>query len=89
MHKDYLICYDISDTKRLAKLARYLEKISLRVQNSIYLMPNTTPTHIQTIAQEIAVMIDAQADDVRIYTIIDHGHHLGSAYDLKEPMIFI
>jgi len=26
---DYLICYDIADERRLAKLARYLEKLAI------------------------------------------------------------
>jgi len=32
----YLVVYDITDEKRLAKVAKYLEKIGLRVQNSTF-----------------------------------------------------
>ena len=51
--KDYLICYDISDERRLAKLARYLEKVSLRIQYSIFLLPKTTTKELQNIIDEM------------------------------------
>ena len=33
---NFLICYDISDEKRLAKVAKELEKVSIRIQKSIF-----------------------------------------------------
>jgi CRISPR-associated endonuclease Cas2 len=32
----YLVVYDITDVKRLSKVAKYLENIALRVQNSTF-----------------------------------------------------
>ncbi|MFP4333293.1 MAG: CRISPR-associated endonuclease Cas2 [Campylobacterales bacterium] len=34
---DYIVCYDISDEKRLRKLARNLEGRALRIQFSVFL----------------------------------------------------
>ena len=36
--RDYLVCYDIADPKRLSKLARALEKRAYRIQYSIFLL---------------------------------------------------
>jgi CRISPR-associated protein Cas2 len=32
----YVIAYDITDTKRLRKVAKYCESVGIRVQNSIF-----------------------------------------------------
>jgi CRISPR-associated protein Cas2 len=87
--KDYLICYDIKDKKRLSKLAKYLEKIAYRIQYSIFLLPNTNILYLQSISDEISNIISHQEDDLRIYTIKTSGYHIGQAVDLNEPFLIL
>jgi CRISPR-associated protein Cas2 len=83
----YLICYDIACEKRLAKVARALEKECLRVQYSVFLLPLATRERAQAIAQSLADLIDPQADDLRLYPITNPGLRSGTAPDLNEPLV--
>lgn len=85
--RDYLICYDIADPKRLAKLARFLEKRAFRIQYSVFFAPKKSKEEIYQLAQQITEYIDPEEDDVRIYKIKDYGIILGKAYDLSEIFI--
>ena len=84
---DYLICYDIANPKRLAKLARMLEKEVIRIQYSIFIAKGFTKEKIYKIADAITDIIDPNEDDVRIYTIKDKGIAMGNAFDLDEIFI--
>jgi CRISPR-associated endonuclease Cas2 len=94
---DYLICYDIffeseSDKqgkKRLKMAADYLEKVAMRIQYSIFYLPDTSSTNISKIAGELEKIISNKMDDVRIYAIKDYGQKIGVAVDLKEPFIVV
>ncbi len=85
--RDYLICYDISDPKRLAKIAKYLEKEAIRIQYSIFLAKGATKEGIYAIAQNLVEMIDPKEDDVRIYEIEENTAVMGKAYDVDEIFI--
>lgn len=87
--KDYIICYDISNTKRLAKLARYLEKVSFRIQYSVFFLQKTTLIELRDIIDSMLKYIDNEEDDLRIYTIKDKAYSFGQAIDLDEPLIFV
>jgi CRISPR-associated protein Cas2 len=87
--KDYVICYDISDKKRLAKIARYLEQIAFRIQRSIYLLQRSDQQTVDHIAEYIQNLIDTDADDVRIYTVKSSGYTLGCAVNLNTPFVII
>jgi len=84
---DYIISYDIKDKKRLAKVARYLEKETFRIQYSIFLAKNFTKNKIYNIADNLIELIDPNEDDIRIYKIKNYGIYLGKAYNLKEVFI--
>lgn len=68
----YLISYDIpaspSGDRRRARLAKYLESIGLRVQNSVFEL-EIDPGRLEAIAAEILDRIEPAEDSVRIYTI--------------------
>ncbi len=85
---DFLICYDICDKKRLAKLSRYLERISLRVQYSVYLY-RADREALTNLAKKLTTLIDKEEDDLRIYRIKEHGVSLGIATDLLQPYILV
>jgi len=84
---DYLICYDIADPKRLAKVARYLERRLFRIQYSIFIAKDFGKEDIYLIADTLQQLIDPKEDDIRIYTIQESGIAMGAAYDLDEIFI--
>jgi CRISPR-associated protein Cas2 len=90
MHlNDYIVSYDICDRKRLAKLAKLLEKIAIRIQKSIFLL-KASKNELLGLINSIKDIINEEQDDVRIYKInIEKSLHLASATDLKNPMILV
>lgn len=69
MHlQHYLLCYDIADKRRLAKVHRVVTKVMLQVQYSVY-YAETMPYTIKQLAQQLEKLIDPKNDDIRIYGI--------------------
>ncbi|MDA3052855.1 CRISPR-associated endonuclease Cas2 [Campylobacter sp. JMF_01 NE2] len=85
--KNYLICYDINDKKRLVKVARYLEKIALRVQCSVFLWINPSEFEFEVVVGALRNLIDKDSDDLRIYRVKDAGVRMGAGLDLREPLV--
>ena len=86
--KDYIISYDIRDHRRLARLSRKLEKNAMRIQKSVYLFSSVSRHQLLDIIDVINATIDSEADDVRIYSVLDPGIALAQAVDLADPYIF-
>jgi len=87
--KDFLICYDISDKKRLSKIGKLMQENTLRIQRSVYFYERVTKKELKVLVQKVLEILDEKADDLRIYTIKDKGISLGSATDLNNPFIFV
>lgn len=68
MRSRYLVCYDIADAGRLTRLHRYLKSIGVPVQYSVFLCSLTWP-ELQEGLSRIRDLIDATADDVRVYPL--------------------
>ncbi len=83
-----MICYDISDVKRLGKIGKRVEKRALRIQKSIYLFDAATKEELKELIDDVMKVFDEKKDDLRIYLIKDKGLHLGAALDLENPLIF-
>lgn len=84
----FVIAYDIADAKRLRKVAKALEKVALRIQNSIFLYKDTTKEELQNIVEILQKIIDNEKDDVRIYKAnLQKSFHLQSGIDLQFPSI--
>ena len=83
---DYLVCYDITNIKRLQKLARALEKLMIRIQFSIFFIPEASQVKLFEIIGTINDIIDAQRDDVRIYTVVEKGYRLGRGVDIEDAL---
>lgn len=86
---DYIICYDISNAKRLQRVARILVQEALRIQHSVFFAQNIDQVRLFEIVDSINDVIDHEEDDVRIYTVVDFGVALGQAVDLENPLFFI
>jgi len=85
---NFLICYDIAEKKRLSKVAKHLEKESIRIQKSIFYYMNASKKDIEETVQKLESIISKDEDDVRIYKIdIESSLHLKSAVNLKKPNI--
>lgn len=63
-----LICYDIRDHRRLARLHRMISRHALMVQYSMYL-DFLTERELDALEREIRTIIAEGEDDVRIYTL--------------------
>ena len=85
MH-EFIIAYDITDEKRLKKIAKLLEKIGVRIEYSLFFV-KANKDEIIEIALKISEIIDREIDDVRIYEIEDYGIALGKADLLDEIFI--
>ncbi len=85
---DFIISYDISNSKRLRKLAKELEKFAIRIQYSVFYVPSVSQEMLFDIIETINEIIDTNEDDVRIYTVSDPGFKLGQAVDLSDPTTF-
>jgi CRISPR-associated protein Cas2 len=86
--KDFLICYDIANIKRLSKIGKIVEKRALRIQKSIYLFDNASKEELSELIEAVMKIFHEKEDDLRIYTIKNKGIHLASAIDLENPLIF-
>jgi CRISPR-associated protein Cas2 len=81
----FILCYDISDEKRLAKIAKIVERISLRIQRSIYYFENVSEEELVDSIGEALSILDKEKDDLRIYRIRKDTFALHSGIDLNDP----
>lgn len=85
---NFLICYDISDAKRLRKVAKSLESVSIRIQKSLFYYMDGSAQDIKNIVRKLDEIINQDEDDIRIYKVDKYSSlHLKSAIDLKKPNI--
>jgi CRISPR-associated protein Cas2 len=83
---DFLVAYDIKDNKRLAKFARRMEKIGIRIEYSLFFVPNISENEMVEIVFKLNELLEDE-DDVRIYKVKDYGIALGAADTLEDIFI--
>lgn len=69
---EYLIAYDITNPKRLARVHRALSKVAMPIEYSVFyavLDPRQIVRHLA----EISALIDPSSDDLRCYPLPAHG----------------
>ncbi len=82
--RNYLICYDIADPKRLAWVYRQVSAEALQIQYSVYLH-HGSEAKLEKLKRILAKGIDEKRDDVRIYTLPSHlDIHLGGKKSIDE-----
>lgn len=87
--QNYLIAYDISNEKRLAKVAKILEKFAFRIQNSVFFLPQATLKEKNQLKTLLEKVIKQDEDNVRIYKVdTEKSLALFSGIDLKHINIF-
>ena len=82
---DFVLSYDISDDKRLRRIAKIVEREGLRFQYSLYLLHGYTKTELSNLLEILLDEIDEKEDDLRVYRIKGYGEKLGNAMDLAHP----
>lgn len=68
MRTRYLVCYDITDEGRLTRVRRYLKGLGVPMQYSVFLC-SFTWLELQETVSRLNALIDAKADDVRLYPL--------------------
>lgn len=87
---DYLVCYDIASSKRLAKVAKTLERVASRIQKSVFLYDKVGVGELDILVEKLNSIIDEEADDIRIYKIDVHSsYQCCSGVDLANPYLLI
>lgn len=66
--RSYLIAYDIRDPKRLGRIHRYLKRIGLALQYSVFVV-RLTDRQLDRVMMALSRRIDARCDDVRAYPV--------------------
>lgn len=64
----WLIAYDIREPRRLARVHRFLTRVAVPVQYSVFAARGSL-ADMRRLADELRARIDERADDVRIYPI--------------------
>ncbi len=66
--RQYIICYDITDKKRLQKVHRLLQDEAMAIEYSVFLL-TATPSVKQKIINALKKLIDPKSDDLRCYPL--------------------
>ena len=69
---DFVICYDISDPKRLCQVYRFLKQHAVALQYSVFLFTGDY-RELDRIFAVVERYIDPNADDLRVYPLPARG----------------
>ena len=72
---EHLICYDIADRKRLARLHRSLKRQAMALQYSVFLFTGS-PRQLEALLAQLRQLIDPRHDDLRAYPLPERGPRL-------------
>ena len=88
----YIITYDISNPRRLVKVAKLMEQFGERVQNSVF-EAWLTPKELQGLMRRLQSRIDPEEDSVRIYCLCnacrEKKQSLGKSVVVAPPGVVI
>ncbi len=87
--KNFLLCYDIADEKRLAKISRRVERKAFRIQKSVYVLYDASKEELFSLIDDVMKIFNEKEDDLRVYTIKKSGIALGDAVDLDNPFTIV
>lgn len=69
---EFVICYDISEPRRLGRLHRYLKKAAVPLQYSVFLFVGDE-RQLDCLLAGIVPLMDPKEDDVRAYPLPARG----------------
>jgi len=73
--RDYIICYDVCNPRRLARIHRALTRQAVALQYSVFLFSGT-PLQLQRCLDELESLMDKRSDDIRAYPLPQRGLRL-------------
>ena len=68
MKANYLVCYDISNPRRLAKVFKLIKNRGIHLQYSVFHCTLTWPGLLD-LKERLSLIIDEREDDVRVYPL--------------------
>lgn len=68
MKSNYIVCYDITDEKRLRKVFKALSGIGTHLQYSVFFCKLTWP-ELEELKEKLGGIIEDSEDDIRIYPL--------------------
>lgn len=68
MKANYLICYDIAEPRRLARVYKFIKGKGLHIQYSVFHCSLTWPNLLE-LKDKLNSLINEKEDDVRIYPL--------------------
>ncbi|MFN3533314.1 MAG: CRISPR-associated endonuclease Cas2 [Candidatus Brocadia sp.] len=71
MKSNYIVCYDVTDEKRLRKVFKTLTGIGTHVQYSVFFC-KLTWQELTELKKRLNEIIDGNEDDIRIYPLPAH-----------------
>ena len=72
---EYIICYDITNPRRLGRIHRTLKQYAVPLQYSVFLFTGSAAQLAQCLARLQAIM-DEHSDDIRAYPLPRRGLRL-------------
>jgi CRISPR-associated endonuclease Cas2 len=69
---EFIVCYDISDPRRLGRVFRQLKKLALPLQYSVFLFIGDD-RQLERCLRDLAQLIDEKHDDLRAYPLPARG----------------
>jgi len=73
--RDYIICYDIANPRRLGRIHRALKKLATPVQYSVFLFTGSEE-QLQRCLAQLQHLMDPHQDDIRAYPLPQRGLRL-------------
>lgn len=67
-HSFYLLTYDIADPRRLVRVAKLMEAIGERVQDSVF-EAYLSQAELEKLLRKAAQMMEMEADSLRVYSL--------------------
>ena len=64
-----LVCYDISDEKRLNKVHKIVSEYAILIQYSVYYL-HASSEEVDDLCSELRAVINENEDDIRIYPLV-------------------
>jgi CRISPR-associated protein Cas2 len=84
----WMVCYDISDPRRLVRVHRYLKKEGVPVQYSVFML-KATQGGVGKVLARLKSIIDPDGDDVRAYPVPEQPWKVTIGADLIPEDLWI
>lgn len=68
MKSPYLVCYDITDDRRLHRVFNYMKAQGMHLQYSVFYC-ELTWHELEGLKKDLSTLIDHSSDDIRIYPL--------------------